>query len=236
MKLSVVIPMYNESEIIKNTAISLSDYMQKNFESYEIIFSDDGSSDKSAEIIKSLSLDSVFVIESKENHGKGSAVRAGVNKAEGDIILFTDADLAYGTGVIGKAYDVILKSECDMLIGSRNIEKGSYGKYPRLREMFSKMYVKVICLIAGTDISDSQCGFKLFKKDIAKKVFSLSEMNGFSFDLEIIMLAKKAGANIDELPVKITTHSKSSVSILRDGIKMLCDLVKIKRRVRKIEL
>ena len=236
MKISVVIPMYNESAIIKNTALYLSEYMQNNFDSYEIIFSDDGSSDKSAEIVRSLALDNICVVESKENHGKGSAVRAGVNKAAGDIILFTDADLAYGTEVIGRAYEVISQSDCGVLIGSRSIEKGSYGEYPCTREIFSKIYVKIICCIAGFNVSDSQCGFKAFKNDIAKKIFALSEVEGFSFDLEIIMLAKKIKADMIEFPVKIISHSKSSVSIFKDGIKMLCDLLKIKQRVKKIKL
>ena len=235
MKLSIVIPMYNESEIIKNTAISLSEYMQNNFDSYEIIFSDDGSSDKSADVVNSLSLDCVSVIENDKNHGKGRAVREGVKKAKGEIIIFTDADLAYGTDVIGQAYDFISNKNGDIVIGSRNLDKSGYGDYPRLRAMFSKMYIKAICLIGGLKISDSQCGFKAFKSDVAKKVFSLSEVDGFAFDMEIIMLAKKMGAKFTELPVHVVSHSKSSVSVLKDGIKMLSDLVKIKRRISKTD-
>ena len=175
MKISVVIPMYNESAIIKNTALYLSEYMQNNFDSYEIIFSDDGSSDKSAEIVRSLAIDNICVVESKENHGKGSAVRAGVNKAAGDIILFTDADLAYGTEVIGRAYEVISQSDCGVLIGSRNIEKGSYGEYPRTREIFSKIYAIQLAMVKVADahinMSDQKYAFsrEIISKPVSTK-------------------------------------------------------------------
>ena len=102
MKISVCIPMYNEASIIADTAKTLSDYMAQNFEDFEILFSNDGSTDGSAEIVGGLGLPGVRVVGYPDNRGKGSAVRHAMMAAEGDIILFTDSDLAYGTEVIDR--------------------------------------------------------------------------------------------------------------------------------------
>ena len=92
--ISLIIPMYNESAIIADTAKTVSEYMQKNFESYEILFSDDGSKDGSADIVRALDLPCVRVVGYEQNHGKGCAVRTGMLEAKGEIVMFTDADLA----------------------------------------------------------------------------------------------------------------------------------------------
>ena len=109
MKFSLCIPMYNETSIIEATARTLSDYMQANFDDYEIIFSDDGSRDGSAELVRSLGLPNVRVVGYEQNRGKGCAVRTGILAATGDIVMFTDADLAYGTDVIFEVADIFAK-------------------------------------------------------------------------------------------------------------------------------
>ncbi|MBR4873061.1 MAG: glycosyltransferase family 2 protein, partial [Clostridia bacterium] len=100
MKFSICIPMYNESSIIAETAKTLSAFMSERFDEYEILFSDDGSTDGSADIVRALSLPNVRVVGYPQNRGKGSAVREAMLAADGDVIMFTDSDLAYGTGVI----------------------------------------------------------------------------------------------------------------------------------------
>ena len=174
MKISVCIPMYNESKIIGNTARILDEYMRNHFADgdYEIIFSNDGSRDGSADIVKRLSLPCVKVIGEAENHGKGYAVRKAFLEAEGDVIMFTDADLAYGTDVIGKVYDTMLADEkADVLIGSRNLTKDGYDGYTLIRKIASKTYIKLLCLTGGFKLSDSQCGCKAFRYDAVQKIF-----------------------------------------------------------------
>ena len=235
MKISLIIPMYNESKVIKNTALALSEYMQRNFDSYEIIFSDDGSVDSSVNIVDSLQLPCVRVVSDGKNYGKGHAIKVGVENAEGDIIMFTDADLAYGTDVIAEAYRLLSAADdCGMLVGSRNLDKEGYGNYPTLRKKASKVYIKILGKLGGFDLSDSQCGCKAFKKDAGKKIFAALETNGFAFDIEAILLAGKFGIKIVEMPVKLKTHAESSVSIVRDSIKMLRDLMRIKKRIKKM--
>ena len=234
MRISLIIPMYNESSIIEDTARTIDAYMKEHFDDYEVIFFDDGSVDDSAEIVKKLMLPSLKVSSYGANKGKGAAIRHAMLEADGDVIMFTDADLAYGTAVIGQVYDTFERlPDTDVLIGSRNIHKDGYDGYTFLRKLMSKVYIKILCLIGSFRLTDSQCGCKAFSKKAAKDIFSRCEVDGFAFDFEAILWAQKLGYRICEMPVKIINHRESKVRVLRDTLKMLSDLIRIKRSVRK---
>lgn len=233
VKITLIIPMYNESSIIADTAKTLSEYMQNNFDSYEILFSDDGSKDGSADIVRELELPCVRVVGYEQNHGKGCAIRTGMLEARGEIVMFTDADLAYGTDVIKEAYDKLSQADANMLIGSRNLSKDGYEGYTVLRKLMSKIYIKVLCMVGGFKLSDSQCGCKAYKGEAVKKIFERCKVDGFAFDFESILWAQKFGYKIVEMPVKIINHRESTVHILRDTFKMLGDLRKMKKRIKK---
>lgn len=239
MKISLIIPMYNEKAIIADAAKTLSEYMSRNFEEYEIIFSDDGSTDGCGDVVRELSLPCVRVEGYEQNRGKGSAVRHGVMAADGDIIMFTDADLAYGTDVIKNVWDFYLeeskKGELHGIIGSRNLSKDGYSEYTFVRKLASKIYIKVLCLVGGFKLSDSQCGCKAFRGDAAHEIFRRCTVDGFAFDFEAILWADKLGYTIKEIPVKIINHRESKVRVVRDSIRMLRDLRRIKKSVKKAQ-
>ena len=233
MKFSLCIPMYNESSIIKETAQTLSDYMSANFEDYEIIFSNDGSKDGCDKAVEEMNLPNVRVVGYEENRGKGYAVRTAMLAAQGDIIMFTDADLAYGTDVIKRVYETFLANpDAHMVIGSRNLSKDGYEGYTAIRKLASKVYIKVLSIVGGFKLSDSQCGCKAFCSSAAKDIFSRCEVNGFAFDFEAILWAGKLGYPITEMPVKIINHRESKVNVIKDTIKMLRDLRRIKKSVK----
>ena len=237
MKVSVVIPMYNESSIIVDTAKKLSEEMEKYFDSYEILFSDDGSKDGCGDMVRALDLPCVRVTGYAQNQGKGCAVRTAMLEAAGDFVMFTDADLAYGTEVIGRLYDRYETSRsAGLFIGSRNIGDDGYDGYTFLRKIMSKTYIKVLCIAGGFKLSDSQCGCKGFTNEACKKIFSLCTVDGFAFDFEAIMIADKMGYKIEEIPVKIINHRESKVNIVKDTMRMLNDLRKIKARVKKLDI
>lgn len=239
MKISVVIPMYNEEKIIKDTAKEVYEYMTEQFGEgeYEVLFSNDGSLDNCGEAVRSLELPGIKVTGYEKNRGKGCAVRTAILEAEGDFIMFTDADLAYGTEVIGKLYKRFEESpESDVYIGSRNIDKDGYSEYTLLRKIMSKVYIKIVCLFGGFKLSDFQCGCKGFSKEAAKQIFSYCAIDGFAFDLEALMLAQKMKYKISEIPVKIINHRESKVNVIKDTFKMLRDLRNIKKRIKKLDL
>ena len=150
MRVSLCVPMYNESSIIEKTAVELSRYMSENFgEDYEIIFADDGSKDGSANIVNSLNLPHVKVVGYEKNQGKGCAVRHGILASCGDIVIFTDADLAYGIDVILDAVKILEKGEYPVLVASRARHKEGYEGYTPIRKLASKTYIKVLNLFGG---------------------------------------------------------------------------------------
>ena len=226
MKISVVIPMYNEEKIIRDTAKEVHEYMVERFGDgeFEVLFSNDGSLDRCADAVSSLELSGIRVTGYEKNRGKGCAVRTAILEAEGDFVMFTDADLAYGTEVIGALYDSYIEnSDAGVFIGSRNIGDDGYSEYTFLRKIMSKTYIKVVCLFGGFKLSDFQCGCKAFTKEAAEKIFSLCQIDGFAFDLEALMLAQKIGYKIKEIPVKIINHRESKVNIVKDAFRSAKD-------------
>ncbi|MBQ9163075.1 MAG: glycosyltransferase [Clostridia bacterium] len=237
MKISLCIPMYNENSIIADTAKTLSEYMEKTFDDYEILFSNDGSRDGCDKAVEALGLPNVRVVGYPDNKGKGCAVRTAMLAADGDVVMFTDADLAYGTDVIKRVYDAFVENpDADLVIGSRNLSNDGYEGYTFVRKLASKTYIKVLCLAGGFNLSDSQCGCKAFSGDSVKKIFPRCEVNGFAFDFEAIMWAVKLGMKIKEIPVKVINHRESKVRVIRDTFKMLRDLRKMKKRIKKAEI
>jgi len=241
MKISVCIPMYNEAQIAADTARTVWKAMdglrRLHGWDFEVIFADDGSRDDCAARVECAAredgLDGVRVVGYGENRGKGAAVREAVLASDGDIVFYTDCDLAYGTDVIGEAA-ALYAEEIDAVIGSRRLTEDGYEGYTPLRRLASKVYIRILCTVGGFRLSDSQCGFKSFRGDAARKIFARCETNGFAFDFEVLMLASRLGLNIREMPVRIINHRESKVHVLRDSFRMLRDLTKIKIRVRRV--
>lgn len=237
MKISLCIPMYNEEKVIEKTLDTLSSYMKNTFlDNYEIILINDGSKDRCADIVKKYKNDKIKLIDYSENRGKGYAVRQGVLASSGDVVMFTDCDLAYGCDVIKTFYDEMQEKKADVAVGSRNLDKKGYEGYSFLRKLVSKAYIKVLCVIGGLKLSDSQCGCKAFSGEMGRKIFSHCEIDRFAFDFEAILIATRAKAKIIEIPVRIIQNSESSMNIVKDSIKMVRDIIKMKKRIKKIEL
>ena len=238
MKVSLVIPMYNESSIIDGAIKTFSEYLKSKYEDWELIFVDDGSKDGCGDPVKAAAEKEPRIrLEGySDNRGKGCAVRTGMLAATGDIVVFTDCDNAYGEEAVGRMIDMFGTTDADIIIGSRNLSKDGYEDYTFIRKIASKTYIKIIALAAGFKLSDSQSGIKGFRKAAAQKVFRNCEVDRFAFDLEAIMIAQKAGFKIEEMPVKIINHRESKVRVLRDAVKMLSDVRKMKKRIKKMEL
>ncbi len=245
MTLSIIIPMYNERTIAADCVRTLAGAMEHADirDGYEILFSDDGSSDDCAKIVEktarelSLTNGSVRVVRAEKNRGKGHAVRLGMLSSLGDVCVFTDCDLAYGTDVIPAMLDRLKNlPDAGVLIGSRAIAEDGYEGYTLPRKLASKAYVRLLCTAAGFKCSDSQCGIKMFRGDAARKIFALAEVDGWAFDFEVLLLAEKLGYAIAEHPVKVINHRESKIHLLRDSLKMASDVRKIRKRVDALSL
>lgn len=243
MKISVCIPMYNEAAIIAENAKRLWEYMESNFvtesgeRDYEIIYSNDGSKDGCDKIVKDLELPGIVVTGYEHNQGKGCAVKHAMLLAQGDICMFTDADLAYGTDVIKQMVEAFDNNpESHLVIGSRNLSNDGYQNYTFVRKLASKLYIKVLCFVGGFNLSDSQCGCKGFKREAVREIFPRLEVNGFAFDFEALLWASKLNYKISEMPVSVKVHGDSKVRIVRDTFKMLRDIMKMKKRINKTKI
>ena len=225
---SIIIPFYNEENRLKNTLKTIIDYIYKLGEEVEIIAIDDGSNDSSISIAKKFEKEYNFIriLRNKNNMGKGYSIRKGIRSATGDLILITDADLSTPVEEMKKLTKVI-KEGSDIAIGSRRI-KGAEVKITFIRRLNSFVFNLFTKLILGLNIKDTQCGFKMFKKDVAKYLFNKQIINRFGFDMEILFLAKKFGYKIKEVPIKWRFQKGSKVRFLIDAPSMFLDLIKIK--------
>lgn len=235
MRVSVCVPMYNESSIIADTAVALQKYMSEHFgDDFEIIFCDDGSGDASADIVKSLCLPGVKVTGYDKNMGKGAAVRHAVLSSVGDTVLFTDADLAYGLELIEPAVKILEEGRHELLVASRAKHSEGYLGYTPVRKLASKAYLKILNIFGGIKVSDAQCGFKGFCGERGREIFSYCKTNNFAFDLELILIAQRMDLSIYEMPAKIINHRESKVNVLKDSFKMLKEISKIKKNIKRI--
>ncbi len=235
--ISVVIPMYNEEKGAEKCVRTLDKYLSEHFEKYEIVTVNDGSRDSTESIL--FSLKETFPchapVSYKDNRGKGCAVRTGIAASKGDIVLYTDCDLAYGCEVIADMTEKI--GENDVVIGSRNLSKEGHEGYTLLRKIASKVYIKFLNIAAGFSHSDSQCGIKCYKGDAARNIFDKCQTDGFAFDLEALMIAEASGYAIGEHSVKIINHAEegSKVNIIKDTFKMLSDIKRIKKHIKGLK-
>ena len=227
MEISVVIPAYNEEKRIEPTLKRAINYLRSHFDNYEIIVVDDCSTDNTNNIVSKYKKNNVKSLRNKKNKGKGYSVKHGIQNAKYSLVLFSDSDLATPIEELGKFMHHI--KEYDIVIASRNMKESNIKvKQPLCRQLMGKTFPLLVNLIALRGFKDTQCGFKLFKTDIAKKVVSLQTFERFSFDVEILFIAKKLGYKIKEVPVVWIDKEGSKVSPIKDSIKMLIDLFKIR--------
>jgi dolichyl-phosphate beta-glucosyltransferase len=239
MYLSVIIPAYNEEARLLETLEATVVFFDKKYPGdFEVLVVDDGSADNTAKITEDFAATStgnVQLLSYGSNHGKGYAVRYGMLRGSGEWKLFCDADLA--TPV--EEYDVICaameKEGADIGIGSRPLKQSRLlVRQPLWREYLGRSFNKVVQL-AVPGIDDTQCGFKVFSAIAAKEIFSRCRLDKFAFDVESLFIARKLGYKIAEVPIRWSHKDGSKVSMLRDGTRMLLDLLTIYRTHHALE-
>jgi len=228
--LSVVIPAYNEEKRLPKTIVEIFDYLSKKNFSFEVIVVNDGSKDKTAEVVKELikKYPKLELIDNKENKGKGAVVRQGMLRARGGLRVFLDADHSTPISEIEKFIPEFEKGT-DVAIGSREI-KGAILDPPQpwYRRFVGEGFKWLRKIILGLwEIQDTQCGFKCFRAEVVEKVFPKCKIDRFAFDPEILVLVKREGYKIKEIPVYWRNDPDSKVKF-KSIFNMAKDLIRIR--------
>jgi len=232
MDLSVVIPAFNEETRIVATLASLKAYLLSKRSESEIIVVDDGSRDRTADLAEEAlrGWTNSRIVRFPRNLGKGAAVKEGILLAQGDLILFSDADLSTPIEELEKLRPWTERG-FDLVIGCRALPDSDIQiRQARIREMLGKTFNLLVRLLVMKGICDTQCGFKLFRKEAARKIFPLVRTRGFCFDVEVLSLAQKNGFRIRQVPVIWRNSPKSEVKIVRSSVAMFADLWRVRRR------
>ncbi|HJT17780.1 MAG TPA: glycosyltransferase [Thermoanaerobaculia bacterium] len=218
--LSIVIPAFNEEAVIGDTVADV----QKHFRPDELIVVSDGSTDRTDEIAANRG---ARVIRLPQNRGKGAAVRQGILDARGDVIAFIDADMPYRPENLERAIELVRTNAADLAIGARDLpESESDPSYPTRRKLAGRTLSLLIRVFLMRDITDTQCGLKAFRGDVARQLFSDSRIDGFGFDFEVLFLAHRRGLRIARVPVNLSHRHASRVRLVRDSLIMLRDLLR----------
>lgn len=232
-KISVIVPCFNEEKTIARNIEIIYDYLKEHYTSFEIIISNDGSTDRTLEELEKIKEKIPFkLIDTKKNAGKGDAVKNGILASDPDsfAVMFLDADLAIPINELNKFYNALKTQKLDLVIASRFVP-GLRVVEPVLwyRKIMEKVFRLLRAIILNDwQVKDSQCGFKVFKRSSAVRIFNLATISRFAFDSEVIFLAKKFNFSIKELPITLCNPRVSHIRIVADSINMFFALFKIR--------
>jgi len=237
-QISIVVPAYNEASRLPHSLKLLRDHFGACSRSIEILVVVEHSTDGTLELAReAVSEQANFhVIDNRVHRGKGNAVRSGMRQAKGAIQFYMDADLSVPLEDI----ELFLAHfeghpEEDVLLGSRQ-HPGSRieRRQSLLRQTMGRMFNRVLRSLSLLPFRDTQCGFKAFRREAAREIFALQTIDGFAFDVEVLLLAQSLGYRIRELPVRWVNSPESKVNIVRDSLRMLVDAFTVRRRVARI--
>jgi dolichyl-phosphate beta-glucosyltransferase len=231
--LSVIIPAYNEESRIEAPLPKIIDYCSSHFQRWELIYANDGSTDRTSEVLNEIQkhYSNIRIINNTKNEGKGSAVRNGMRSAAGNLILFSDTDFSTPIEEIEKLQQKI-EEGYDIAIGSRGLPDSNIEVHQNfLREEMGKIFNTVLRSLLPIDFLDTQCGFKLFRDSAVQKILPKLSINGFAFDVEILIIAQTQNLRIAEVPVVWRNVLESKVHPVRNSLEMLRDVLRIRHKL-----
>ncbi len=228
-KLSVVIPAYDEQQRIEKTLIDVGQFLSKQSYNYEILVVDDGSKDKTVEVVEKIQpqVKNLRLIKNTQNHGKGWVVKQGMLEAVGDVRVFMDADNSTKIDEIAK-FLPLFEQGFDLVVGSRRI-KGSHVPQDQgvIREFLGWVFRTIVHIIVPVRVTDTQCGFKAMTAHAAKEIFPSQTIFRWAFDIEILNLARRKNLKIAEVPITWVNDSASHVK-LSGMINMLIEVATVR--------
>lgn len=227
--LTLVIPAYNEEQRLPKTLADAKTQLDAWGLNYRVLVVDDGSRDATSTITEGFGRR--FSTIRQDNGGKGSAVRRGMLAATGKVVAFTDADLPYDLSALKQAYDLVNAQRRDVVFGSRTAD-GAASQVERrfLRTMASVVFRTMMMILVSRKVTDTQCGLKIFSRSAARKIFSRATINGFAFDAEVVFLAHQLNLSFQTIPVTLINDYASTISLTRNAIPMLLDVIGVRMR------
>lgn len=229
--LSIVIPAYNEEHRLPATLDAVGRYVEtKQLDFVEILVVDDGSSDRTADVVRRAAAADprIRLLQNPGNRGKGYSVRHGMREARGEWVLFTDADLSAPIEDLDRLEQAVTRENAGGAIGSRAVDRSLVLKHQSpFREFSGRMFNLAMRLVTGLPYRDTQCGFKLFRRDVAQRIASLQLLEGFGFDVEILHIARRHGYRIVEVPVRWANVEGTKVSLWK-GLAAFFDPLRVR--------
>jgi glycosyltransferase involved in cell wall biosynthesis len=229
---SVVIPCFNETERIRATIGATLGYLEKSSPQSELLIVNDGSTDETSTIARETLAQApieAHLLENFSNRGKGAAVRKGLLAAQRSIGLFFDADLSTPLEEIPKVIEPIANDDVDLAFGSRALDRRLIGQHqPWLREQGGRVFNLLVRLTSGLPFWDTQCGFKAFRLDVFRPILQRARIDGFAFDVELLVLAQRAGLRLREIPVRWNHVEGSKVRFINDSLRMLREVIALR--------
>jgi len=232
IELSVVIPAYDEEQRLGRTLPGLLDYLERRFGAgtdrrWEVLVVDDGSTDGTAEISRGFAHRGVSVLVQPENRGKGAAVRRGILASQGRRVLMTDADLSTPITELERLEPHL--AEAGMVMGSRGLSTSRITVHqPFYREIMGKIFNRILRLLGVRGFRDTQCGFKLFDGEVARRLAAELTVAGYAFDVELVMLADQHGIRMVEVGVEWAHVPTSRVNPMVDSTRILWDVLRLR--------
>jgi dolichyl-phosphate beta-glucosyltransferase len=230
-ELTVIIPAYNEENRLPKSLATLGRFLDATQLDYRVTVADDGSRDRTPQLADECGR-RFSTVRLPQNGGKGRAVRAAMLAATGQVVAFTDADLPFDLSALVQGYEWIRQHQCEVAFGSRQAGKQAHvAQRQFMRKVATRAFRGVVQLLVATDITDTQCGLKLFSRRAAVEIFSQATIDGFAFDTEVVLLARRLGLSNRALPVTLINEEMSTVSLTRHALPMLLDVLKIRARL-----
>lgn len=237
VSVSLVIPAYNEERRLPVSLRDIRAFLGARLQGVEILVIVEKSTDRTLEAAREAAQGDarIEIVDNQVHKGKGYAIKCGMLRARGDVVIFMDADLSTPLAeVYAFLAHLAQNPETHIAIGSREHSRSQIvRKQSWVRRNLGRAFNKFVQSFTMRGITDTQCGFKAFRREVAREIFSRQTIDGFAFDVEILMLAQELGYKLDVLPVRWVNSPDSKVRIWIDPLKMLWDLLKIRRRVRR---
>ncbi len=226
--LSIIVPAYNEENRLPNSLPQIIQFARNQDYAIEVVVIDDGSTDRTSEIVKEFQKEATFIsLKNVEHGGKGHAVKAGMMQAEGEYLFLCDSDLSMPIEEITKFLPPALDAY-DVAIASREVDGARRYNEPAYRHLMGRVFNQIVRLLAVRDIQDTQAGFKCFRRGAARELFPLQTINGWGFDVEILFVAQRRGMQIVEVPINWYYADRSQVRPIQDTYNMLREVLKVR--------